>query len=596
MQHRAALLLDFLAMLDDEGVPYCVMGDTRELPYTIASDVDIIVPQEKVKTLPILVGDFCRYRQLRLVQCLQHEHNAYYFVLASEAADGAYEFLALDLCGDYFRRGRLLLTSREVLAHTRAVTDSTGKLRLFNVSTPAYEFCYYLLKKIDKRDLQTHHGTHLTAQWLEDPTGAAALVERYWGRTAEARLLKRAADSGDWSAIAKLLPRMRTALHRRIPLMPKSSWLELKRRWQRWREPTGLLVAVLGPDGSGKSSVIAATDRHIREAFRRTAIVHLRPGFLYRPERAPSRLPHAESPRTPAKSLLKLGFFAADYFLGYLFYVRQMLVRSNALIFDRYYDDLLADPHRYRHRGWMRLARKLRSVVPRPDLWLLLDAPADVLQSRKQEVTPAESERQRQAYKDILQDQAHVVIIDATQALDVTVQRATEAVLDRCEVRARSRLGIASPIKRSPVTARFLLFFCRHRIPLLSKATRVLFNSDIYCKTPRDLLLPHPYGIVIHSQTQLGRGVTVMQQATIGGKDLDHNVAPVIGNDVYVGAGARVLGGIRIGDGAIIGANAVVTRDVPPRATVVGANRIVGAVSTAPRSVPRAEHDIAGVT
>src|SRR5262245_56650288 len=107
MQHRSAILLDFLAMLDDEGVPYAVMGDTRELPNVISSDVDIVVPQEKVKSLPTLVGDFCRYRQMRLVQCLQHEHYAYYFVIASESAQGDYEFLALDLCGDYFRRGRL---------------------------------------------------------------------------------------------------------------------------------------------------------------------------------------------------------------------------------------------------------------------------------------------------------------------------------------------------------------------------------------------------------------------------------------------------------------------------------------------------------
>ena len=49
-----------------------------------------------------------------------------------------------------------------------------------------------------------------------------------------------------------------------------------------------------------------------------------------------------------------------------------------------------------------------------------------------------------------------------------------------------------------------------------------------------------------------------------------------IGDDVYIGAGARVLGDVRIGNGVVIGANAVVTRDIPPGVTVVGANRIVG--------------------
>jgi serine O-acetyltransferase len=87
--------------------------------------------------------------------------------------------------------------------------------------------------------------------------------------------------------------------------------------------------------------------------------------------------------------------------------------------------------------------------------------------------------------------------------------------------------------------------------------------------------MPHPYGIVIHPQAVIGHRVTVMQQVMIGGRDRDENIAPVIGDDVTIGAGARVLGDVRIGNGAVIGANAVVTRDIPPGATVVGANRIV---------------------
>ena len=55
--------------------------------------------------------------------------------------------------------------------------------------------------------------------------------------------------------------------------------------------------------------------------------------------------------------------------------------------------------------------------------------------------------------------------------------------------------------------------------------------------------------------------------------------APQIGNRVYIGAGAKILGALTIGDDAIIGANAVVTKDVPAGATVVGANRILGTKS-----------------
>ena len=130
--------------------------------------------------------------------------------------------------------------------------------------------------------------------------------------------------------------------------------------------------------------------------------------------------------------------------------------------------------------------------------------------------------------------------------------------------------------QENPWRARALLFFCRHRVPVLSKLFRMLMNSDICCNLDgcERLLLPHPHGIVIHSRTRLGNRIVILHQVTIGAR-CGIDAAPTVEDDVYVGAGAKVLGGIRVGRGAVIGANAVVTRDVPAGATVVGANRIL---------------------
>jgi len=129
----------------------------------------------------------------------------------------------------------------------------------------------------------------------------------------------------------------------------------------------------------------------------------------------------------------------------------------------------------------------------------------------------------------------------------------------------------------NPLSARLLQFCCRNRVPVFGKLLRMVLHCDIYCDLrDRLVFMPHPYGIIIHSKAQIGNRVVIMQHVTIGGRDLERNEAPTIEDDVYIGAGARVLGNIRIGRNAMIGANAVVTRDVPPGATVVGPNRIVG--------------------
>jgi serine O-acetyltransferase len=81
------------------------------------------------------------------------------------------------------------------------------------------------------------------------------------------------------------------------------------------------------------------------------------------------------------------------------------------------------------------------------------------------------------------------------------------------------------------------------------------------------LLLPHPQGIVINHQAVIGPNALIFHQVTIGSNGRG---VPVIGGHVDIGAGAKIIGPVRIGDHARIGANAVVTRDVPAGAVVVG--------------------------
>ncbi|MBV8077149.1 MAG: hypothetical protein JO284_12160, partial [Planctomycetaceae bacterium] len=81
------------------------------------------------------------------------------------------------------------------------------------------------------------------------------------------------------------------------------------------------------------------------------------------------------------------------------------------------------------------------------------------------------------------------------------------------------------------------------------------------------LVLIHSTGVVINGRVRGGSNVLIEHQVTIGAERRQN---PVIGDDVFLGAGAKVLGPVSIGDGARIGANAVVVDDIPPHCTVVG--------------------------
>lgn len=83
--------------------------------------------------------------------------------------------------------------------------------------------------------------------------------------------------------------------------------------------------------------------------------------------------------------------------------------------------------------------------------------------------------------------------------------------------------------------------------------------------------IDHGAGVVIGETSVIGDDVTIFQGVTLGGTGKDKGKRhPTIGNNVVIGAGAKVLGNITIGDSVQIGANAVVVRDVPANSTVVG--------------------------
>ncbi|WP_152530384.1 serine acetyltransferase [Rhodococcus sp. JG-3] len=99
------------------------------------------------------------------------------------------------------------------------------------------------------------------------------------------------------------------------------------------------------------------------------------------------------------------------------------------------------------------------------------------------------------------------------------------------------------------------------------------------CVIGPGLMMQHPNGIVVGSKVIAGAKLTVLQQVTIGesiGSDGDLS-NPVIGDEVVLGAGSRVLGGVKIGNRVKVGANAVVLMDIPDFASAVGIPaRIVG--------------------
>jgi len=137
-----------------------------------------------------------------------------------------------------------------------------------------------------------------------------------------------------------------------------------------------------------------------------------------------------------------------------------------------------------------------------------------------------------------------------------------------------------NPKKRFALECQLMLHYSQKG----SKFLRKRFQRRLYyiygCEISHTAIIDssvefvHPIGVIIGSRAIVHKGCKIYQEVTLGSQFLGDGSMPTILENCYVGAGAKVIGGITIGKNSIIGANAIVTKSAPANSIVIGANII----------------------
>lgn len=438
--------------LERSGHELCVLHGYKSYPERIDSDVDAV--SRDPGSIPRILSE---QGVADVVQVFHHE--AISFILRGRGGDTR-DLLNLDVATGCAHEGLVLMGAEELLSTYRP-------FKFFKVPSPGREFVCYLVRRAAKGSLDDTRAARLGELYAEDPAECAEQVRRAFPKP-EAALILEAARSGSWAPVRGRLEGLYQAAvsdkRRAHPLGGLRHRLDaFRRRADRLLRPPGLMVALLGVDGAGKSTVMSRVEGDLAPIFWSVKRYHRRPlaSALRWRERYFSRgrtesrespetvvtsaphEPHAMPQRSLVASLAKLGFWWVDYALfGYALDVRPRLVRHALVMFDRYYDDLLVDPRRYRYGGPLWLARLVGRLVPRPHLVVLLDAPAELLWARKREVAFEETIRQREAYLKLVGSLSNGHVVDASEPLDRVVTNVERIILDYMQGRVGHRLDL----------------------------------------------------------------------------------------------------------------------------------------------------------
>jgi len=222
---------------------------------------------------------------------------------------------------------------------------------------------------------------------------------------------------------------------------------------RRYLKPSGKIIAILGVDGAGKSTIINAIKPVLDDATHNATVVqHLRPTWL--PPLAhlkgknaiatgPVLDPHGSKPSGALGSLFRLIYLMLDYILGYWVKICPKIAKQpTVVIFDRYVYDIVLDPRRFRIALPSKVIRWFTRLAPKPDLIFCLHGNPDVIVARKRELPLAEVARQVDALKEFAANEPRAVLISTEGTVEQSRDQVLEAIANYCAKSAEGRARV----------------------------------------------------------------------------------------------------------------------------------------------------------
>lgn len=434
--HRQQTVLPFGEFLKSmfeafsaEGVRPCIMRNYEGFPdHNIGRDVDFLIPPSQLASAIRALGSI---QGARIVGYLEYPSVALVYV---NGVSPAPDLLALEI--DFSWRldwkGLPFMATEETLK--AAIPHTVGNISFLALS-PVHEAILSLLTcLIGGGFVKEKYFPKVQQTFASDKTEVLAALSPQFGSNVASRLVNCVID-GERGKIVDCVGSLRAALAlRNLLRWPLRSISGIVGHYVggfavHYSPKTLESLCILGADGCGKTAIIE------------TLIPMLQSSAMVVESRHPgSRLPLVQKPQevvsgagsqtgaarrsfvSGAKAVLSL----LDEWLSQIGGKASLTLR----IFESRYYDLSINSRRYGYDGPAWLARFVAKLLPSPDLWILVDAPADVIQRRNPQLTLGEAQRQIEAYRTFIKTKKRYIVLDASKPSASVTEEAYLVIID----------------------------------------------------------------------------------------------------------------------------------------------------------------------
>lgn len=422
----------FRAFLEHD-VPYCIMRNAEEVERGDAHDVDLAIGTKQLQT-----AEDCLFRTaetegwklLFRTGSARDRYNIKCYNFYKLQADGTPVLVHIDFFTAFVWDSYLILDNEFILQGMDTTT-------LYHRISPVAEAVTKLfVRLLYKGFVKRKYVPHIEQVFREQPEAVQACMNRFL-RESLSRSIAELVAAKQWDAIDALRPQIVADVKR---YSGRYRWSYKSYLVRKALRPIGIVVALQGTDGSGKTTIIDALPKVLGNTWPPDGAIHYfhcRPYVLepskqekHDVRRRACPNPHQGKPYGKWKSLAKLAYCVFDYIIGWCGPVHWARAKGHMVVFDRYYYDYYLDKLRYRFNLSDGIIRFMQHFVPEPHITFVLTGDAEPIWARKKEIPLEEVQQQIKLLEEHSHLFANPCTINVVQPIEKVVNDVCVALLE----------------------------------------------------------------------------------------------------------------------------------------------------------------------